>query len=704
MNQHDWKEIESIFHKLLETPPQERSELLSKLSLDRTVRNEIESLLKSDQEAGSFLDSPVKLLEPRPEEDIALEGEVLDSKYSIETRLGQGGMGYVYLALHLGTRRKVAIKIISPKFMTNLEFVKRFQQEAQAAGALRHPNIVNVTDFGFTQLKNREVAYLVMEYLNGLSLGTFIKRHQKLPLDLVIDITEQICLAVAEAHSKAIIHRDLKPENIWLESNRREGFNVKVLDFGLAKIYDPEKKLLNEDIENSTENDYVEIEDDSSSEEFSQQQTLKLSKDSEANNSLQLLTRAGMIVGTPLYMSPEQCAGQSVSPQSDIYSIGIIVYQMLTGETPFSGSTHSLLQKHIQELPTDISEKSPNIPKPISQLIMSTLAKKPEARPSNALSFALGMKINFEGFPALLKQAQNFSTALRPALVYTSLKFHVPLLLIFLSLPLIHPAIFPISFLGIFFSNAFISALYSVLVNRLIKTTEVKVEPLTFQDLKTYIRPTIFTTLLAIKDSLIKQLTFKRSLARSCSVFTLLPEVIISEKLSKDAALRRAEELVKNFYLISQQINIQNLWLSIFGFLIYLYLIQTLFWGRYSSFYLSTFLEKAQKYGFVSVLYSLVFITPTLFFLFNFNMFIAVGLFYRKAFQANSHSMEQALDNAVLLSTKTDYRVTLWTQTSKLLLKSVIFTAIATLLLALAISLLGLMGLSTGDFRFIKYK
>ncbi len=163
-------------------------------------------------------------------------GQVLDDKYRLEQLLGQGGMGAVYLATHLGTERYVALKLISPQFMRNSEFVERFKREARAAGRLRHPNVVDVTDFGFARVKEGQVAYLVMEYLDGCTLGDVLAEEKRLPLEWVADIMEQVCSAVHEAHQQGIIHRDLKPDNIWLEPNRLGGYRVKVLDFGIAKL------------------------------------------------------------------------------------------------------------------------------------------------------------------------------------------------------------------------------------------------------------------------------------------------------------------------------------------------------------------------------------------------------------------------------------------------------------------------------------
>src|SRR5204863_2136247 len=163
-------------------------------------------------------------------------GQTLDGKYQMTRELGRGGMGAVYLATHLGTERPVAVKVIAPQFMQREEFVERFQREARAAGRLRHPNVVDVTDFGFSGEDHDRVAYLVMEYLDGCTLSDVLAEENRLPLYWVVDILEQVCGAVNEAHQQGIVHRDLKPDNIWLEPNGLGGYRVKVLDFGIAKM------------------------------------------------------------------------------------------------------------------------------------------------------------------------------------------------------------------------------------------------------------------------------------------------------------------------------------------------------------------------------------------------------------------------------------------------------------------------------------
>src|SRR4051794_26788345 len=167
---------------------------------------------------------------------VSLPGVVLDGKYRIERQLGKGAMGAVFLAIHLGTTRTVAVKVIVPQLAGNDEFLFRFQREAEAAGRLRHANVVNVTDFGCTIVEGGQLAYLVMEFLDGQNLSEFLRKNPRPASHEILDIVDQVALALNAAHESGIVHRDLKPDNIWLQPNHRGGFNVKVLDFGVAKV------------------------------------------------------------------------------------------------------------------------------------------------------------------------------------------------------------------------------------------------------------------------------------------------------------------------------------------------------------------------------------------------------------------------------------------------------------------------------------
>lgn len=413
-----------------------------------------------------------------------LVGQTLDNKYRIEKQLGQGGMGAVYLATHIGTLRPVALKVITPQFMSHTEFVERFRREAEAAGRLRHPNVVNVTDFGFAELGKSQLAYLVMEYLDGCNLGDVLKEEKNLPLAWVVDILEQTCLAIEKAHTEGIIHRDLKPDNIWLEPNERGGFTVKVLDFGLAKLAQPgtsseptnnkisgnlTNKLKTQDtfqeavtnvqiIQNSPDKEtktavqvnpqsnLVEKDEtktavqpsasnSSPDEEKTAVQVAKARTTQEQNpketKSTDKLTQAGAILGTPIYMSPEQCVGETLDKRSDIYSLGVIAYEMLTGKPPFKGNFNALMMQHLSSPPPSLLDKRPDIPKAVADLINSALSKQAPERPVSAVAFANALRARSETAASVMRQAfglyaEHFSTFIQISLIAS-----IPAILVF---------------------------------------------------------------------------------------------------------------------------------------------------------------------------------------------------------------------------------------------------------------------------------
>lgn len=419
-------------------------------------------------------------------------GQTLDGKYRIESEIGRGGMGTVYLATHVGTERPVAVKIIAPQFMERAEFVERFRREARAAGRLRHPHVVDVTDFGFADTSGGQVAYLVMEYLDGCTLGEILEEEKNLPVNWTLDILEQVCSAVHEAHQQGIIHRDLKPDNIWLEPNPGGGYTVKVLDFGIAKLeetvaksvelpadYKPilppaasaratvadfgssetltENRVSTAVSEASTIAQTAEsntilsesgtmiqplseagtmiqpVRDQSSGEDKTaifagNNQTIAESQEAigtrliteklptenssenkSTDNALRKpqatseLTRVGAVLGTPLFMSPEQVRGEKLSPRSDIYSLGIIAYRMLGGKTPFDGDFQSVMDAHKDALPPPLVAKK--VPKKVKTVVMNALSKNIEDRPPTAQAFAAELRAGNEGIGELLRKS-----------------------------------------------------------------------------------------------------------------------------------------------------------------------------------------------------------------------------------------------------------------------------------------------------------
>ena len=311
-------------------------------------------------------------------------------------------MGAVFRATHLGTERTVALKVIVPDRADQSDFIMRFEREARACGRLRHPNIVDVTDFGYDEGSDRRLAYLVMEYLDGCSLADVLRDDATLPIAWVVDILQQTGSAVEEAHRAGILHRDLKPDNIWLEPNRRGGFTVKVLDFGLARFDvgnaaaragPSSSDLMNGAASGLSEGDTLvrgtpnsapkappPAEDDATLSRPSVPTTATVD---HAENA----THMGAIVGTPAYMSPEQCRGLPLTAHSDVYSLAVIAYRLLSGVLPFSGTADALLVAHVSKTPRPVRELRPELPKEAGALLMRGLAKNPASRPASAGAF-----------------------------------------------------------------------------------------------------------------------------------------------------------------------------------------------------------------------------------------------------------------------------------------------------------------------------
>ena len=270
----------------------------------------------------------------------ALTGKTLDQKYHLESVLGLGGMGKVYYASRVLIGDKVAVKVLHPERVKDPQAVERFRREAQAAARIRHPNVVTVYDFGVSK---EGLVYLVMELAEGTSLRQLIERDGTLAVDQATEIIRQACAALDEAHRQGVVHRDIKPENILVQT-RPEGLHVKVIDFGIAALRD-----------------------------------ITTSK----------LTRTGAILGTPHYMSPEHCLGERLDGRSDIYSLGIVLYEMLTGVPPFDSPTPTaVVVQQVNQLPPSMRTINPHISPEVENVVLHMLKKQRDERPQTAAEMA----------------------------------------------------------------------------------------------------------------------------------------------------------------------------------------------------------------------------------------------------------------------------------------------------------------------------
>lgn len=267
-------------------------------------------------------------------------GVVVAEKYRLEEPIGSGTFGTVFRACHLKLEQDVAIKFLQPSVTATEESRRRFEQEGIATAKVRHPNAVSVTDFGVTK---DGVAYLVMELLDGIPLAQELKEWRRLTPRRVGELLEPICDVLTEVHSAGLVHRDIKPENVFLHQTRR-GEVVKVLDFGIAKLVG----------ENFTE---------------------------------QNLTAEGWVLGTPAYMAPERVSNRKYDGRADVYSLGVMLFEMLSGRRPFvavDSDPMSMIMRHVRDPAPPLSSVWPEAPPELEQIVASTLQKEPVDRPTAA--------------------------------------------------------------------------------------------------------------------------------------------------------------------------------------------------------------------------------------------------------------------------------------------------------------------------------
>lgn len=277
---------------------------------------------------GVTLPPDAEVSRPSMAEADELVGQMVDARYRIESVLGIGSMGIVYVARHLAVGKRVALKVLRQQFVQDAEVTQRFAAEATAATAIGNAHIVDTMDFG--KLPNGS-AYQVMEFLEGQTLSEALHREKRMPLSRIVHIARQVAVGLAAAHEAGIVHRDLKPENVFLVERAGSRDFVKILDFGIAKF-------------GVGQND---------------------------------LTHAGAIFGTPNYMAPEQALGKPTSPATDVYALGVICYELACGEVPFRGdSPIAVLTQHASEPPAPLEARVPGILPEFAELVMRCLEKE----------------------------------------------------------------------------------------------------------------------------------------------------------------------------------------------------------------------------------------------------------------------------------------------------------------------------------------
>src|SRR5215204_4528440 len=362
MNLERLNQIEEVYHAVRESPAGEREAVLNRLSgADADLRREVESLLSFERTPKNFLDAPPEALAAEmfsQEETRANLTSTEISHYKIINLLGAGGMGEVYLAEDARLRRRVALKVLPQTLADDADRLRRFEQEAFAASALNHPNILTIFEFG----AEGETCFLAAEYVQGETLRARLQR-ERLTFPETLDLAAQIASALHAAHQAGIVHRDIKPENLMV---RPDGY-VKILDFGLAKLAEA-----------------------------------SAAPAMQALATAGVSTRAGVIMGTTGYMSPEQARGLETDARTDVWSLGVVLYEMVCGRAPFEGpSASDVMASILTQAPLPLSHSAPDAPAELERIIKKALEKDRGKRYQAAKDLLhdvkrLGQRLEFE--------------------------------------------------------------------------------------------------------------------------------------------------------------------------------------------------------------------------------------------------------------------------------------------------------------------
>src|SRR5437773_3608014 len=341
MTAERWKQVNDLFQSAVERAPETRAAFLDEgCHGDEDLRREVESLLTSHERAENFIELPAFEVAPElvtNDRTGALVGKLI-GHYRIESLIGVGGMGEVYLARDERLGRKAALKLLPDSLTTDETQLSRFKNEARSASALNHPNILTVYEIG-TEGNRR---FIATEFIEGVTLRASLQGVRMNP-HAAVDIAVQVASALAAAHETGVVHRDIKPENIML---RPDGY-AKVLDFGIAKL--TEQRLA--------------------------------SDDHTVETTTLLQTRPGLVLGTAHYMSPEQVRGQKVDARSDIWSLGVVLYEIVTGNPPFRGETPSdCIGAILTAEPAPLSSVSPDVPAKFESILQKALRKNIDER------------------------------------------------------------------------------------------------------------------------------------------------------------------------------------------------------------------------------------------------------------------------------------------------------------------------------------